>query len=222
MFAFPPPPPSSIGKKLTSQSASPVFLFVFSLYLFFTFKPCGYCIALVRQPPELQSSVKLTENQMSILFLSTSPASPFLSLTPPTLSNEDPESILAPQRTTWYDLNHGYLFDPVIKAFSDHATSAIASSTAAPTTTTGVPEGYKDWRYRGLGMVLDFGWSRDEQGMEWEMEDWRETRRRHGGDLEGEGRMAEHSLKEEATTGGADKSIWTGLRWHYNSLLGDW
>lgn len=36
-----------------------------------------------------------------------------------------------------------------------------------------MPPGYLDLRYKGVGLVLDFGWRRTEVGMEWEVEDRR-------------------------------------------------
>jgi hypothetical protein len=80
-------------------------------------------------------------------------------------------------RKTWFDLNNGYLFDPVIRAFSTNTSST-------PTTTiiksSGLPENYVDMRYRGLGLIFNFGWRRTEGGMEWEMQDWRDTKLRYG------------------------------------------
>jgi hypothetical protein len=45
---------------------------------------------------------------------------------------------------------------------------------------TALPENYVDMRYRGLGLIFDFGWRRTEEGMEWEMQDWRDTKLRYG------------------------------------------
>jgi hypothetical protein len=43
-----------------------------------------------------------------------------------------------------------------------------------------VPRDYLDLRFRGLGLVLDLGWRRSEEGLRWELDDWREaTRRQH-------------------------------------------
>ena len=43
-----------------------------------------------------------------------------------------------------------------------------------------LPAGYIDLRYKGMGFVLDTGWRRSEEGMRWEVEEWRRTRRRTG------------------------------------------
>jgi hypothetical protein len=108
------------------------------------------------------------------LFLSTSPSSPFISLSHPPISETG--QLTEPTRKTWFDLNNGYLFDPVIRAFS--------TNTSSPTTTiikpSGLPDNYVDMRYRGLGLIFDFGWRRTEAGMEWEVEDWRDTKMRYG------------------------------------------
>lgn len=36
-----------------------------------------------------------------------------------------------------------------------------------------LPAGYIDLRYYGLGVVLDLGWRRSEEGLRFEMDDWR-------------------------------------------------
>jgi hypothetical protein len=79
-------------------------------------------------------------------------------------------------RKTWFDTNNGYLFDPVIRAFSNTNTT----TTIIKPKQSGLPENYVDMRYRGLGLVVDFGWRRTEEGMEWEVEDWRDTKMRYG------------------------------------------
>lgn len=81
-------------------------------------------------------------------------------------------------RKTWFDLNGGYLFDPVIRAFSNSSSSPLATASSSATTSiqeTGLPENYVDMRYRGLGLVFDFGWRRTEKGMAWEISDWERT-----------------------------------------------
>lgn len=105
--------------------------------------------------------------------------------------------LVAPTRNTWFDFNHGYIFDPVIHAFSPNAT-AIATlpdhehdqdqlHLQASSSQEGhsgyrkkraksVPQGYLDLRYKGLGFVLDLGWRRTEEGTRWEMEDRRISR----------------------------------------------
>ena len=38
-----------------------------------------------------------------------------------------------------------------------------------------LPPGYVDMRWKGLGFVLDFGLKRSDEGMRWEMEEWRRS-----------------------------------------------
>jgi hypothetical protein len=100
-----------------------------------------------------------------------------------------------------------------------------------------VPAGYTDLRWRGLGMIVNFGWKRSEEGMEWEMEDWKNTRRRHGEEIHGEEEeidMTEEEGGQDARdgtgmastqkerTGWADR-VMARIRWTGgNGLLSDW
>ncbi|RSH92148.1 hypothetical protein EHS25_008563 [Saitozyma podzolica] len=58
--------------------------------------------------------------------------------------------------------------------------SGVDEGTKARSTWSPVPRDYLDLRFRGLGLVLDLGWRRSEEGLRWELDDWREaTRRQH-------------------------------------------
>ena len=106
-----------------------------------------------------------------VLFISSSPSSPFTSLSLP--SSDDgtaSRSLISTTRKTWFDLNHGYLFDPVLHAFSLNATIP-SSDHQEETTSKNLPSGFLDLRYKGLGFVLDLGWTRTEEGMRWEIQD---------------------------------------------------
>ena len=81
---------------------------------------------------------------------------------------------------------------------------------------TALPAGYLDPPFKGMGLVLDFGWKRSEQGMLWEVEDWRRRgagRGKERGDGGGEGE------KEEVGDGDVkrDEGLWRGL-----SFFRDW
>ena len=97
-----------------------------------------------------------------------------------------------------------------------------------------MPDGYVDFRYKGLGFVWDFGWRRTEEGMEWEMEDWVDTKKRYGvleevpaempiRKILGEQEESRLDIDEE----GERKWQWAhsmfGSIWqNKGSLLGDW
>jgi hypothetical protein len=57
-----------------------------------------------------------------------------------------------------------------------------SSSVRIPRSDPPVPRQYLDLRFKGLGLVLDLGWRRSEEGLRWELDDWREAvRREHQG-----------------------------------------
>ncbi|WVQ83354.1 hypothetical protein IAT38_005493 [Cryptococcus sp. DSM 104549] len=258
-------------------AASPFFLIIFTLALFFALRPCGYCLVL-----------------FSILFLSTSPNSPFLNtyttspstssppstplsihhltsppdtrhLTTPDALSALPLSSPVPYRA-WFDFNAGRVWEPRLVGYREMGealgyewerkveerkrevkekekekearaaaeaaeadkgqageveresaksgsvggrlsgfwasfvgrrgpeSSAVtvapestshpdpaptdvapppASTAAAPTArkTKPLPPGYLDLRFRGVGFVLDLGWRRTDEGIQWEIEE---------------------------------------------------
>lgn len=80
---------------------------------------------------------------------------------------------------SWFDFNHGNIFDPLLNAYSPSAQSAVSqgtdrregeagSETMASLRMSGLPAGYWDLRWRGLGIVLDVNPFRSEEGLLWE------------------------------------------------------
>lgn len=60
-----------------------------------------------------------------------------------------------------------------IETISTPSDAPAAINTATSGRSSFLPPGYLDLRFRGIGLVLDLGLSRTEQGMEWEMADAR-------------------------------------------------
>ncbi|WVF69969.1 hypothetical protein IAT40_004754 [Kwoniella sp. CBS 6097] len=107
---------------LPIPAASPIFLFLFSAAAFIAVKPCGYCLSL-----------------LAILFLSTSPLSPFLhpSLSSPsvipsntnttTISSSSSSSVPQEQLPldapipgrSWFNLNGGRLSQPSLVGYRE-------------------------------------------------------------------------------------------------------
>jgi hypothetical protein len=139
-------------------------------------------------------------------------------------------------RKTWLDLNNGNLFDPFIRAFSTNATmypERYIARSPSSTTKMELPSGYVDLRYRGLGLIWDFGWRRTEEGMEWELGDWVNTNKIYGKEeVAGEITLETNSGKQEERSGhnheeGERKWQWVhsmvGRLWQQKgSVLGDW
>jgi hypothetical protein len=145
----------------------------------------------------------------------------------------DPTLLTYPTRKTWLDLNNGNLFDPFIRAFSANVTMYPERYIArSPSSTSSLPSGYVDLRYRGMGLVWDFGWRRTEEGMEWELEDWASTNKRHGKEEVAGEVPLEDTGKQEGRSGhngedGERKWQWVhsmvGRLWQQKaSDLGDW
>jgi hypothetical protein len=141
-------------------------------------------------------------------------------------------------RKTWLDLNNGNLFDPFIRAFSTNATMyperyiARSPSSTSSSTKDQLPSGYVDLRYRGLGLIWDFGWRRTEEGMEWEMKDWINTDKKHGKEVAVETPLEVDIGQREGRSNDDDeegerKWEWVhsmiGRLWHQEgSISGDW
>lgn len=167
--------------------------------------------------------------QVSILFLSTSPSSPFIHSPTPSQSPDAthtnatlPLSSPIPGRP-WFNLYGGSLFDPPLVGYREinkiirgdvkpepepepepvveeekklprwydyilhppflksredlESLRKTPPPTPSPTPTPNVlPAGFVDLRYKGLGFVVDFGWKRSEEGMAWELEEYRRSR----------------------------------------------
>ncbi|EIW71282.1 hypothetical protein TREMEDRAFT_60212 [Tremella mesenterica DSM 1558] len=101
------------------QSASPVVLALFAAAVYWTIRPCGYCIVL-----------------FSILFLSTSPSSPLTpsptSITPKvnlSLSAADPDR-------RWLSTNGGRIFDPFLIAYVEWDRLISSSSSFSPSSSS--------------------------------------------------------------------------------------
>lgn len=110
--------------------------------------------------------------------------------------------------------------------FSKHSEEGIdlapsSASTRMPKLVRPVPRDYLDLRFKGLGLVLDLGWRRSEEGLRWELDDWREaTRRQHhaqgkGGALWGSPHFSggqDTSERADRAEGGKDSRMNMG-RW---------
>lgn len=94
-----------------------------------------------------------------------------------------------------------------------------------------LPRDHLDLRYRGLGFVLDFGWTRSEEGVRWEMED----RKAAGSRLNGPRKTVQEEEGEERKDAGESSrksgaSTWLtrvlssvkGRSGSTGGLLGDW
>jgi len=103
---------------------------------------------------------------------------------------------------------------------SSHTPPAPSSTTATILKETGIPENYVDMRYRGLGFVWDFGWRRTEEGMEWEMKDWENTKKRYGliEEVEKKGWMKGLMVRLRDWMKGFLGKVWG----REGSLIGDW
>lgn len=105
-----------------------------------------------------------------MVFLSASPSSPFTTLTYPARPSHsatgDSIPLTQPVRQSWFELNNGYWFDPVLHAFSPNATITTPEETGST-----LPKGFLDLRYRGVGFILDFGLTRTDEELGWEMAD---------------------------------------------------
>jgi len=53
--------------------------------------------------------------------------------------------------------------------------ATTATATSAVTGSKGLPPGYVDLRIGGIGLVLDFGWRRTDEGLRWEVENVRQA-----------------------------------------------
>jgi hypothetical protein len=134
------------------------------------------------------------------------------------------------------DLNNGNLFDPFIRAFSGNATmypERYIARSPSSTTKMELPSGYVDLRYRGLGLIWDFGWKRTEEGMEWELGDWVNTNKRYGKEEVAEELPLEMDIeKREEQSGDDDEEGQRKWQWVHSmvgriwrkggSISGDW
>ena len=115
--------------------------------------------------------------QFSILFLATSPSSPFTDPLPePKLSTLNPSDPV-PNRT-WLNLNGGRIFDPALAGYQPsypynatktNSTENEPTETEVDTVRNVIPDNHLDLRYGGVGLVLDFGWKRTDESIRWEM-----------------------------------------------------
>ncbi|RXK34812.1 hypothetical protein M231_07930 [Tremella mesenterica] len=105
------------------QSASPVVLALFAAAVYWTIRPCGYCIVL-----------------FSILFLSTSPSSP-LTPSPTTITPKVNLSLSAadPDRR-WLSTNGGRIFDPFLIAYVEWDRLICSSSSSPSSSSSFSPE----------------------------------------------------------------------------------
>lgn len=205
--------------------------------------------------------------QFSILFLSTSPSSPFIS-TPSTTPSIHSSSSVTPDISLplsspipgrpWMSLNGGRIFDPALVGYREitkiiHGKPEPIPNTepaaepssipetedkftrwydrlfrpshiptpkeilptpirepTPPPTPNHLPPGYIDLRYKGIGFVLDLGWKRSEEGMAWEVEEWR----RSAVSIRRTGEVAEKSVEVERRQ---EHSLWERI-----PLLGSW
>ncbi|KAL7419029.1 hypothetical protein Q5752_006714 [Cryptotrichosporon argae] len=92
---------------LPVPSASPILLATFALALCLAVRPCGYCMAL-----------------LMLLFVTTSPSSPFLTAPPPppVPLGAGPSSPVPARR--WLSTNGGRVFDPVLVGYNASAAKA--------------------------------------------------------------------------------------------------
>lgn len=117
------------------------------------------------------------------MFLSSSLSSPFAPKADLSLTSNSTDTTLSAARgdRSWFDFNHGNIFDPLLNAYSPSAQSAVSQGTdrvggeAGSDTTalqstsgSGLPAGYWDLRWRGLGIVLNVNPFRSEEGLLWE------------------------------------------------------
>ncbi|ORX38864.1 hypothetical protein BD324DRAFT_648974 [Kockovaella imperatae] len=112
----------------------------------------------------------------SILFLATSPSSPFVdSPIPPALSSLSSSAPL-PDRT-WLSVNSGRVQDPHLAGYqptypfneTDPGSLLTSNDDQDPRTIDDeIPPNHVDWRYRGIGLIVDFGWKRSDAGIRWE------------------------------------------------------
>ena len=230
---------------LPVPSASPVLLAIFAAAVFWTVRPCGYCITLVSRvcwisPYRLQYQLSVWTHedferstwvaladwdlsQFAILFLSTSPSSPFLNNTAtPDLTILSPSTPM-PNRT-WLNLNHGKIFDPALVGYQPPSAASASSSPAAesdapvtpPKRFTSLPRDlpshHLDLRYKGMGFVLDLGWKRSNEGVIWE-----ESSGRISQEVEGEPIEEAKEAELVAVIDEPFKRIWNGMK-----TLGDW
>ena len=80
------------------------------------------------------------------------------------------------KKLRWYDY---ILHPPFLKSGEKNLESPSKPPPPTPTPTPTphvLPTGFVDLRYKGLGFVLDFGWKRSEEGMAWELEEYRRSR----------------------------------------------
>lgn len=130
---------------------------------------------------------------MTILYLCFNPSSPFVTAPPPPHNSTTPYALTDPVPDRgWFNWNGGRLFDPPLVGYqpvrpassSPSAESAISSPSATDRSSStagassgitpaehgmpGMPSGYYDFSWKGLGFVVDLGWRRTEDGMRWE------------------------------------------------------
>ncbi|KLT42365.1 hypothetical protein CC85DRAFT_312283 [Cutaneotrichosporon oleaginosum] len=155
-------------------STSPYVLLLVAMVAYMAVRPCGYCLAT-----------------LVIVFFSTSPSSPFLAaLSPDPTSSPSPSPNTAaaaaaaaaaaplsspiPDRGAFF-LNAGWIFDPALEGYRamqrvwDKPTCTSASQYPPTPPALPLPKWYHDLRVGGVGLVLDFGWRRTEEGLRWEL-----------------------------------------------------
>ncbi|KAK4686645.1 hypothetical protein P7C73_g3480, partial [Tremellales sp. Uapishka_1] len=197
---------------LPVPAVSPIFLLAFAGAVFWSVKPCGYCLTLASRSIINAMSITDPAAQLAILFCSTSPSSPFLSSSPATIpplitSTTDTNTTVplttAAEHRSWISFSTGRFFDPPLLGYSaiaqlQNQTQSLPISRAGLVSTfkrvrgllheeragkqeknekrkrKEMPPGWVDLRYKGVGFVLDLGWRRSEQGMAWEVEDWKQ------------------------------------------------
>ena len=83
---------------------------------------------------------------------------------------------------TWLTGNSGQLLDPSLAGyqpsytFNENEDRLLLTPDQASGKMDELPPHHVNWRWKGIGMVVDFGWKRTEEGIQWEKAPAREER----------------------------------------------